>query len=83
MVLNLKIILMALIVVAIAVFVLFYVCDGIVKVMNQCEKDKSINVCKTGTLPIIILMMLLIVGGLIVIVNITAYIMISGAESNL
>ena len=74
---------MALIVVAIAVFVLFYVLDGIVKVMSQCEKDKSLNICKTGTLPIVILMMLLIVGGLIVIVNITAYIMISGAESSL
>ena len=83
MALNLKIIIMALIVVAIAVFVLFYVCDGIVKVMNQCEKDKSLNICKSGTLPIVILMMLLIVGGLIVIVNITSYIMISGDESNL
>lgn len=82
MVLNLKIIIIALIVVAIAVFVLFYVCDGIVKVMGQCEKDKSLNICKSGTLPIVILMMLLIVGGLIVIVNITAYIMISGAESS-
>jgi len=81
--LNLKIIMMSLIVVALAVFVLFYVCDGIVKVMGQCEKDKSLNICKSGTLPIVILMMLLIVGGLIVIVNITAYVMISGAESNL
>jgi len=83
MALNLKIITVALIVVAIAVFVLFYVIHGIVQFMGQCEKDKSLNICKSGTLPIVILMMLLIVGGLIVIVNITAYIMMSGAESSL
>lgn len=83
MTLNLKVTVTALIVVLIAVFVLFYVSDGIGKIVNQCEKDKTLKICRTGTLPIAILMMLLIVGGLIVIVNITAYILISSASGSL
>jgi hypothetical protein len=80
MTLDLRIVTLAVVVVFIAVIVLFYVLDGIVKIMEKCEKDKSLRICRTGTLPIAILMMLLIVGGLIVIVNITGYILISGAS---
>ncbi len=76
--LNFKLVSICLIVVLIAVFVLFYIFDNLGKMMVQCEKDKSLNICKSGTLPIVILMMLLIAGGLIVVVNITAYIMLSG-----
>jgi len=82
MALDLRVVILSVVVVLIAVFVLFYVLDGIIKVMEQCEKDKSLKICRTGTLPIAILMMLLIVGGLIVIVNITAYILISGASGS-
>jgi len=78
MLLNVKLIGMCLTVVLIAVFVLFYIFDNLGKLMVQCEKDKNLNICKSGILPIVILMMLLIAGGLIVVVNITAYIMISG-----
>ncbi len=78
MALNFKLVSICLIVVLIAVFVLFYIFDNLGKMMARCEKDKSLNICKSGTLPIVILMMLLIAGGLIVVVNITAYIMLSG-----
>jgi len=77
--LNLKVISICLIVVLIAVFVMFYIFDNIGKLMVQCETDKSLSICKSGTLPIIILMLLLIAGGLIVVVNVTTYILISGA----
>jgi len=79
--LNLKIISVSLVVVFIAVFVLFYIFDNIIKVMDKCDKDKSLKICKTGSLPMVILMLLLIAGGLIIVVNITAYIMISGTGS--
>jgi amino acid transporter len=78
--LDLRIVTLSVVVVFIAVIVLFYVLDGIVNITERCEKDKSLRICRTGTLPIAILMMLLIVGGLIVIVNITAYVLISGAS---
>jgi len=79
--LNLKIVSVSLVVVFIAVFVLFYIFDNIIKFMGKCEKDKSLKICKSGSLPIVVLMLLLIAGGLIIVVNITAYIMISGTRS--
>lgn len=79
--LNLKVVSVSLVVVFIAVFVLFYIFDNIIKVMDKCEKDKSLKICKSGSLPMVILMLLLIAGGLIIVVNITAYIMISGTTS--
>jgi len=79
--LNLRIVSISLVVVFIAVFVLFYIFDNIIKVMDKCEKDKSLKICKSGSLPMVILMLLLIAGGLIIVVNIMAYIMISGSRS--
>ncbi len=76
--LNLKIVGISLMVVFIATFVLFYIFDNISKVWNLCEKDKSFKICTIGSLPVVILMLLLIAGGLIMVINITAYIMISG-----
>jgi hypothetical protein len=81
MTLNIKIVSVSLVVVFISVFALFYIFDNIIKVMDKCEKDKSLKICKSGSLPMVIMMLLLIAGGLIVIVNITAYIMISGTRS--
>jgi hypothetical protein len=78
--LNLKIIIISLTVVFIATFVLFYIFDNIAKVWKLCEKDKSFKICTIGSLPVIILMALLIAGGLIMVINITAYIMISGTS---
>lgn len=79
--LNLRVVSVSLVIVFIAVFVLFYIFDNIIKFMDKCEKDKSLKICKSGSLPMVILMLLLIVGGLIIVVNITAYIMISGTRS--
>jgi len=79
--LNLRIVSISLVVVFIAVFVLFFIFDNIIKIMDKCEKDKSLKICKSGSLPMVILMLLLIAGGLIIVVNITAYIMISGSRS--
>lgn len=76
--LNGKIVSISLIVVFIAVFVLFYIFDNISKIWDLCEKDKSFKICTIGSLPVVILMLLLIAGGLIMVINITAYIMISG-----
>ena len=78
---NPKLIGVCFVVVLIAVFVLFYIFHNLGETVLQCQKDKSLKICKTGILPIIILMLLLIAGGLIVVVNITAYIMMSGATS--
>ncbi len=75
---NRKIISISLIVVFIAVFVLFYIFDNISKIWDLCEKDKSFKICTIGSLPVIILILLLIAGGLIMVINITSYIMISG-----
>ncbi|MDI6825643.1 MAG: hypothetical protein QMD36_00385 [Candidatus Aenigmarchaeota archaeon] len=66
-------------VVFIATFVLFYIFDNLAKIWSLCEKNKSFKVCTLGSLPVIVLMLLLIAGGLIMVINITAYIMISGS----
>jgi len=78
MALDLKVIGISLVIVFIAVFVLFYIFNNIAKVMNVCETDKSLKICTIGSLPIMILILVLIAGGLIVVINITAYILMSG-----
>ena len=78
MALNRKVVGISLTVVFIATFALFYIFDNIAKIWSLCEKDKSFKICTIGSLPVIILMTLLIAGGLIMVINITAYIMISG-----
>ena len=78
---NLKVVSASLIVIFIAVFGLFYITDNILKIRERCETDKSLKICTMSSLPTIMLMMLLIVGGLIMVVNVTAYILITGATS--
>jgi hypothetical protein len=75
---NWKVISIGLTTVFVAIFVLFYIFDNISMIMELCEKNKNLNICTMGSLPLILLVLLLIVGGLIMIVNITAYILISG-----
>jgi hypothetical protein len=75
---NWKVIGIGLATVFVAIFVLFYIFDNISMIMELCEKNKNLNICTMGSLPLILLMLLLIVGGLIMIINITAYILISG-----
>lgn len=78
MALNLKVIGISLISIFIAVFGLFYIVDNIGKLMRACETNKNLNICTLGSLPVIVLVALLIIGGLIMIINITAYILLSG-----
>jgi len=75
---NWKVIGISLTTVFIAVFGLFYIFDNISSIMKMCETDKNLNICTLGSLPVIILIALLIIGGLIMIINITAYILLSG-----
>jgi hypothetical protein len=79
-VLELRVVAISLTVVFISVYVLFYIFDHLSIIMDSCEKDKSLKICTMGSLPILILILLLIAGGLIMVVNITAYIMISGTK---
>ncbi len=74
---NLTVIGLSLFVVFIAMFALFYIFDNISMIMEICETNKSLKVCTVGSLPIAILVLLLIAGGLIMVINIAAYIMIS------
>lgn len=76
---NMKIMAIGFIVVFVAVFVLFYIFHSISKIRGQCDTNKNLKICKLSSLPMVILMLLLIAGGLIVVINITAYIMISGS----
>jgi uncharacterized BrkB/YihY/UPF0761 family membrane protein len=78
---NRRLIGICLIVVFIATFVLFYIFDNLAKIWDVCEKNKSFKICTLGSLPVVILMVLLIAGGLIMVINITAYIMITGTTS--
>ena len=76
--LNWKLIGISLIAVIAAVFGLFYVVNNIATIMRVCEINKNLNICTVGSLPVIILVALLMIGGLIMIINITAYILLSG-----
>ncbi len=75
---NWKVIGASLITVFIAVFGIFYVVHNIAKVTVLCETDKSFNFCTVSSLPVVILIALLIIGGLIMIVNIVAYMLLTG-----
>ena len=76
--LNWKVIGISLITIVIAVFALFYIVKNIASIMRVCETNKDLNICALGSLPVIILVALLMIGGLIMIINITAYILLSG-----
>ncbi len=75
---NWKIISISLMTVFIAIFGLFYIVDNIGRITNACETNKNLNICTLGSLPVLILVALLIIGGLIMIINITAYILLTG-----
>lgn len=78
--LNAKVIGLSLFVVFIAMFSLFYIFDNLSMIMSLCQNNKSLKVCAAGTLPIAILVLLLIAGGLIMVINVAVYIMISGTR---
>jgi len=78
MALNLKVIGISIITIIIAVFSLFYIVNNIANIMKICETNKDLNICALGSLPVIVLVALLMIGGLIMIINITAYILLSG-----
>ncbi len=75
---NWKIIGMSLITVFIAIFGIFYVVNNIARVTVLCETNKSFNFCSVSSLPVVILVALLMIGGLIMILNIAAYILLTG-----
>ena len=75
---NLKVIGISLITVLIAVFGIFYIIDNIARIMNLCETNKSFSFCTVSSLPVVVLIALLMIGGLIMIINITAYILLTG-----
>lgn len=75
---NWKVIGIGLMTVFIAVFGLFYIVDKISNLMKICETNKNLNICTLGSLPVIVLVALLSIGGLIMIINIIAYILLSG-----
>ena len=75
---NWKVIGISLITVCIAVFGIFYIVGNIARITVLCETNKSFSFCTLSSLPVVILIALLIIGGLIMIVNITAYILFTG-----
>ena len=75
---NWKAIGISLITVFIAIFGIFYIVENIARVTVTCETNKSFNFCTVSSLPVVILVALLMIGGLIMIVNITAYILLTG-----
>lgn len=75
---NWKVIGISIITVLIAVFGIFYIVENIARVTVLCETNKSFNFCTVSSLPVVILVALLMIGGLIMIVNITAYILLTG-----
>jgi len=75
---NWKVMGVSLTTVFIAVFGIFYIVDNIAKITVLCETNKSFNFCTVSSLPVVVLIALLIIGGLIMIVNITAYILLTG-----
>ncbi len=78
MALNWKLIGMGMLVVFIAVIALLFVVEYIARSRAQCETNKSLEICKLGTVEIVVVVLLLIAGGLVVIITVTAYIVISG-----
>jgi len=75
---NWKVIGVSLITVIIAVFGIFYIIGNIAKITVLCETNKSFNFCTVSSLPLVVLVALLMIGGLIMIVNITGYILLTG-----
>ena len=80
MTLNWKVILISLTTIFISVFAVFYIVNNIASIMSLCEKNKGLNICALGSLPVIILVALLMIGGLLMIINITGYILLTGKK---
>lgn len=77
---NWKMIGIGIVTVIIAIFGIFYIVGNIAKLTVTCETNKSFNFCTVSSWPVVILIALLIIGGLIMIVNITAYMLLTGKK---
>jgi hypothetical protein len=70
-----------LVTVFIAVFMLFYIFDGIDKIVKNCQAGAEIKICeeccRLGGFGVSVLVILLIVGGLTLIVCATVYILLT------
>lgn len=65
------------IVVFIAIFVLLFVVEYIARLKKGCEINKSLEICKLGTAETAVLVLLLIAGGIVVVIGVTAYILLT------
>lgn len=64
----------ALIIVFVAIFTLFYIFDNLQKISNRCQTEKSDLCDQLGGVSIPVLVILLMVGGLSLIVCVVSYI---------
>ena len=80
MVLNLRVIVVGMLVIFIAVFSLFFIVEWITRSRAKCETNINLAICKLGTVEIVIIVLLLIAGGMITIIGITSYVLLSGVR---
>jgi len=79
-VLNLRVIVVGMLVIFIAVFSLFFIVEWITRSRAKCETNINLAICKLGTVEIVIIVLLLIAGGMITIIGITSYVLLSGVR---
>ena len=77
MALNWKVVSIGMIVVFIAVISLLFVVEYIARSRSKCEINKNLEICKLGTIKLMIVVLMLVLGGLVVVVGVTSYILLS------
>lgn len=81
MALSIKVLGVSILVVFIATFVILFILDNLYKIKTSCDKNKNLKVCKIGTFQMIAFMLIIIIGGLLTVITITGYILISGQQT--
>ncbi len=72
-----KLLAIGILIVAIASFTIFYIVDNLHKALKRCEIDKTLKICRTNTLGVVVVILLIIVAGLVIVIATVAYILVS------
>ena len=77
MALNWKVISIGMLIVFTAIFTLLFLVEYMARSKVKCDTNKNLEICKLGTVKTVIVVLLLIAGGLIVVIGVTAYIVLT------
>ena len=76
-----KIVVIGILTVFISTIAILYLVDGISQIRERCKIQKTLKICQTNTLTIVLVVLMIIGGGLVIIILTVSYIMMNATKS--